>query len=102
MKIAVASTNGLDVNEHFGRVREFLVYQMDSGELHFVARRSVAPLSTGDRSHEFSEEKFQVIYERIKDCRRLYTVAIGDRPREELAARSIETVLYEGPIANIS
>ena len=102
MRIAVVSTNGKDVDEHFGKAREFLIYDMVNGESVFVEKRAASPLSTGDRSHEFDEVKFREVAGTIKDCNRVYAVRIGDRPKMELEKMGIETVLYEGPIADIA
>jgi predicted Fe-Mo cluster-binding NifX family protein len=46
MRIAVASIDGKDVNEHFGRARRFLIYDL-------TAQRTFSWLSapTGFRSH---------------------------------------------------
>ena len=102
MRIAVVSTNGKDVNEHFGKAKEFLIYDMVDRQFVFVAKRVSPPLSTGDRSHEFDEARFQKVADAIKDCKRVYVVRIGDRPKMELGKRGIDPVLYEGPIADIA
>ena len=102
MRIAIVSTNGKDVDEHFGKASEFLIYDMVNGESAFVAKRASSPLSTGDRSHEFDELNFRQIADTLKDCKRVYAVRIGDRPMMELEKMGIETVPYEGPIADIA
>lgn len=39
-KVAVASTDGVFINEHFGRSKEFLIYEVDEkGEYKFLERR---------------------------------------------------------------
>ncbi len=41
-KIAVASTDGIVINEHFGSAEEFLLYEVfDNGDYNFIERRLV-------------------------------------------------------------
>lgn len=102
MRIAVVSHSGTDIDEHFGKAREFLIYDMVEGKAAFVAKRAAPPLSSGDRSHGFDEAKFREIADVLKDCKRVYAVRIGDRPKMELEKMGIETVLHEGPIADVT
>lgn len=101
MRVAVVSKNGRDVDDHFGKAEAFLIYELRGGQLSFVAKRSAAPLSTGDGGHRFDYERFQNVAEAIKDCQRVYAVRTGDRPKAELKKRGIEAVAFEGPIAEI-
>lgn len=40
-KIAIASTDGVSINEHFGRAKEFWIYESDEkGKYQFVERRT--------------------------------------------------------------
>ncbi len=98
MRIAIASTDGKSVNEHFGRTLQFWIYDLGPDGVRFVAARPVTPLSTGDPHHPFDEGRFAGIAEAIEDCRRVYCARIGDRPAAELAARGIEVVVQPGPL----
>lgn len=41
-KIAVASSDGIVVNNHFGRAKEFYIYQIDETEqLHFLEKEAL-------------------------------------------------------------
>lgn len=102
MRIAIASSNGKDVDKHFGKAKEFLIYDLADGKRTFVAKRHASPLSTGDRSHPFDAPRFRAIVDLLKDCRRIYAVRIGDRPRKELLSRGIEFVDFEGPMEGIT
>lgn len=43
-RVAVASTDGVVVNEHFGRAKEFLIYEVnEQGEYAFIEKRESAP-----------------------------------------------------------
>lgn len=48
-KVAVVSTDGVSVNEHFGRAQEFLIYEVnEQGEYQLIENRKVISLSIND------------------------------------------------------
>lgn len=102
MKIAVATTDGINVNEHFGRAETFQIYVITSDGPVKVEEKVVTPLSTGDRSHSFDAERFQSITGALKGCDKIYITQIGERPAEELKKLKIEPVVYQGKISSIS
>ena len=102
MRIAVATTNGREVNEHFGRVGLFYIYDLEAGTARFVETRSSEPLSENDPEHPFDPEKFSRIVKVIADCKKLYVSRIGERPAEELKKAGIEPLVCHGPISEIS
>jgi len=101
MKIAVATTDGITVNEHFGMAESFQLFIITSDGPVMVEEKNVTPLSTGDKKHPFDKERFQVICEALKGCERVYVTKIGARPAEELQKAGIEPVVYEGEINSI-
>jgi nitrogen fixation protein NifX len=52
-KVAVVSTDGISINEHFGRSKEFLIYEVDEkGEYTFLERRdNISPNSQNVHAH---------------------------------------------------
>jgi predicted Fe-Mo cluster-binding NifX family protein len=101
MQIAIASTDGETVNEHFGKTDRFFIYDLTEGRLALLKVSSVTPLSTGDPSHAFDPERLAKTIAALKGCERVYCVRIGDRPKEELKKAGIEPVVETGPIAGI-
>ena len=102
MLIAIASTDGETVNEHFGRATRFWIYDISGPEKSLIITRNVEPLSTGDKNHPFDQERLDKVTEAIKDCAKVYCTKIGDRPREELEKHGILTVIYDGAINSIT
>ena len=102
MRIAAVSTDGTNVDDHFGKATRLLVYDLDAGSPQFVANRPVSPLSSGDPGHAFNPGRFAAIAEALEDCDRVYCTRIGAKPAAELKARGVEAVVYEGPIDQIS
>lgn len=63
MKIACASTNGIEVNEHFGTASEFYIFTLEGGELKRQGVVKVKPYSSGDqKDHPFAQNAFERVY----------------------------------------
>ena len=101
MKIAVATSDGITVNQHFGMAKVFLVYVITSDGPVRVGQVTVTPLSTGDKDHPFDKSRFLAIANTLKGCERVYVMKIGKRPADELQKLGIEPVVYEGKISDI-
>ena len=99
-RIAVVSTDGLNVDDHFGKANRFLIYDME-GQITPVEERAVETLSVGDPDHVFDPEKFSRIAVQLKDCCKVYVTRIGEVPAAKLKALGIEPVVYKGAISDI-
>lgn len=102
MLIAIASTDGETVNEHFGRAKRFLIYDVTAENKALITVREVESLSTGDKQHPFDPERMATVTEAVKDCSRIYCTKIGDRPKQELEKNGISVVIENGPISSIT
>lgn len=87
-KIAVGSTDGKVVNEHFGRCRQFLIVEVDSETLafHFDGYRSVAPACV---SGEHTDAAFDEVFQVIGDCRAVLVSKIGIAATKYLQKKGI-------------
>jgi nitrogen fixation protein NifX len=101
MQIAVASSNKGEVDRHFGNTDSFSIYELESGSVNLVNSIKVTPYSSGDKGHDFDQEKFDSIHSVLKGCKRLYCTKVGDKPKEELQKRGIEVYSYTGRVENI-
>ena len=83
-KIAVASSDGKVVNQHFGRSRQFLIFEVSDQEEYTFAevRESEPPCGIG----EHDEDMLQKAVELLGDCRFVLVSQIG--PGAEHALRS--------------
>lgn len=74
-KIAVASTDGIVVNQHFGRADKFLIIEAgDGGNYKFIEIRTVEPVcSLG----EHDDKKLAESLKMIRDCKYLLVSKIG-------------------------
>ncbi len=101
MLIAVASTDGEMVNEHFGRAKRFWIFDVSGSTKTLIMVRHVEPLSTGNTRHSFDPEKMAAIIEPIRDCERVYCAKIGERPQRELEKYGIGTIVCTDAISTI-
>lgn len=92
-KIAVASSDGIVVNNHFGRAKDFYIYQIDNKEqMRFLEKRSVIPVCEGG-NHD--DEKLRANLEKLGDCKYLLVSRIGSGAADMAAGFGIES--YEIP-----
>ena len=100
LRIAVVSTDGKNVDDHFGKAVRFLIYDLND-KVAFVEDRPTEKYSVGDPDHDFDPVKFDKVTGVIKDCAKIYITRIGEVPEAELKKIGIEPVIYSGPINNI-
>ena len=99
-RVAVASTDGKQVNEHFGKAERFSIYEMDQEVTH-IEDRNCEKLTTGDPHHAFDPVKFDKIAMTLQDCQKIYVSDIGPVPEAELKARGLEVIRCRCPIDQI-
>jgi predicted Fe-Mo cluster-binding NifX family protein len=105
MKIAITTTNGLNVDLHFGKANEFHVYRIKDGILIFLGKRNVDAYcisgEDGPVCHEFDEGRFLKIFATISDCRVLYTQQIGKLPEAIFRGMGMDVQVCSCSISSI-
>ena len=87
--VAVATKGQGKVNEHFGHVHEFQVYEVSAGGAHFVGHRRVDHYCQGGWGED---DVLPSIVTAINDCHAVLVSKIGACPRAELKEAGIEPV----------
>ena len=64
MKVAVASSDGIMINQHFGRADTFYVYELGDG-IRFLEKRKGRPFCHGG---EHLEEELLDAHEKFRRC----------------------------------
>jgi len=100
MRVAVVSNDNENVDEHFGKAKSFLIYDIENKTPSFMGKRETTPLSEGDPKHPFNRERFEKVYDVISDCKVVLCIQIGKRPEKELRELGVEPVVYLGAIEN--
>lgn len=87
MRIAVTTSNGEKVDQHFGKATRFDVYDLEGDEMKLVETREVASYCSGEglsvANHKFSPDRFSKVKEKLVDCEKIYTMKIGDKPKAQ-------------------
>ena len=74
-RIAVASSDGIVVNNHFGHAAKFHIYEVCGDEIKYLEVRKVEPVCDGG-THD--EKRLNENIEKIGDCRYLLVSRIGE------------------------
>ncbi len=94
MKVAFATTNGVSVDEHFGRAGAFAVYDLDDKGCRFVEMRKFAEgrdtaieeTKGMGRTHDALVEKK---VNKLADCKMVYLTEIGGPSASRLIKKGI-------------
>jgi nitrogen fixation protein NifB len=89
--VAVASMEGVLVNQHLGEAEKLLVYGENNGSLELAAVRKTPLRGGGIR-------RWEKMANMLKDCSTLLVSGIGQNPRQVLTAAGIEVQEIEGLI----
>jgi nitrogen fixation protein NifB len=87
--VAVATTGGGRVNEHFGHAKEFQIYELSATGSKFVGHRRVDLYCQGGYGEE---DALPTIIRAINDCHAVFVAKIGGCPKGELTQAGIEPV----------
>jgi predicted Fe-Mo cluster-binding NifX family protein len=91
---AVASKNGIAVDQHFGHVTGFYIYEYKNRRVSFVERREVSQYCFGsDNCGRDHEDAIDSIIKTIEGCSGVIVLRIGDAPRRLLAEKGISVFM---------
>ena len=110
-KIAVATSDGVNVDLHFGSTEVFLIYQAEGEKFDFLESRKVATLSDAPKSGCNcgdgcgngggnacgGGEKSEAV-ELLSDCRAIISAKIGRNILKQLEARAISSFDVNIPV----
>ncbi len=94
MKIAFASTDGVTVNEHFGRCNQFVVYEFKEDGYRFIELRnfSEGEYKAIEETRAFPEIHNDLVWDKVKalsDCKIIYMTEIGPPSAARLSQKGI-------------
>ena len=94
-KIAVASSDGIVVNNHFGRARTFYIFALKNEEIEHLETRNLTPVC---EMGEHDEARLQENVEKLSDCTHLLASKIGNGARAALERKGIRCFEIPGVI----
>ena len=94
MKIAFATTDGTNVDEHFGRSGRFAIYELTMGGYRFVEMRRFAEgrdtlIEETKGLGRVHDEKVEGKADRLADCRIVYLTEIGGPSAARLIRKGV-------------
>jgi len=89
LRIAVASKDGMAINEHFGHAKLFWIYEVDAEGCWFREKRNVDHYCHGQHGDKSALQK---ILKTIADCAAVFVAKIGDGPADKLIAKGITPI----------
>jgi nitrogen fixation protein NifX len=93
-RVAVASTDGKVVNQHFGHAEGFHVFDVVDGGFSYVETREVRPVC-GPDGHE--DSGFDAVVETLKDCEAIFVARIGPGAARYMISKGVR--VFEAPYA---
>lgn len=90
-RVAVATYEGVLVNQHLGMADYLAVYEITKEGFYFIGRRRTPESGVGDK-------RWEIVADLVKDCRYLLAAQIGPRPAALLTGRGLKLYEVEGLI----
>jgi predicted Fe-Mo cluster-binding NifX family protein len=96
MKIAIPTEDGVHIASHFGRCRQFLVFEVADGGVAAAEPRSNQGCGHAPGSHDHTvPHSHQGIMDTLQGCQMVFCAGIGAGAVEALRANGIEVVFVE-------
>ncbi|MGD0281945.1 MAG: nitrogen fixation protein NifX [Dissulfurispiraceae bacterium] len=94
MKVAFATTDGVNVDEHFGRAGLFAVYELTDKDYQFVEMRKFAEgrdteIENTKGEGQLHEKKVESKVAKLADCKIIYLTEIGGPSAARLVKKGI-------------
>ncbi|GAA5819253.1 MAG: FeMo cofactor biosynthesis protein [Methanobrevibacter sp. CfCl-M3] len=94
MKIAIASSDGENVDLHFGKANSIYIYDFDGEKIEYVEHRTVN--IDADEKHQWTK-----VLEAISDCDVIISVQSGFKSRFGIEKAGLKNVDDEGSIEDV-
>ena len=95
-RLAVATSDGFTVNEHFGHAKFFRVYDINHSGYDFIEVRDAVAACQHRLGHDTT--RFDKIIELLSDCDALLVQKIGEGAAAYLIARNVRVFEVSGSI----
>jgi MoaA/NifB/PqqE/SkfB family radical SAM enzyme len=96
IRVAVASKEGKIIDQHFGHVENFYIYEYsrsgDDESVKFIEKREIAKYCSGEESCEDKGDIMQQIKDTVNDCKAILCVRIGFAPKNALKRDGISSI----------
>jgi len=90
VQMAVATSGGGVINQHFGHAREFLVYEASGEGVRFIGHRRTDQYCVGDDTCGEKENALALTIKALEGCEAVLCAKIGFEPWEQLEKAGIQ------------
>lgn len=87
IRLAVSSTTGTIIDQHFGHSKEFYIYEYTENKVKFLESRKVEKYCNGPECE--TENKIEKIIGVLNDCQMVLSMRIGYEPKKKLMSNNI-------------
>lgn len=87
--VAVASIEGLFVNQHLGEASDLWIFSSENGKARLVERRKTPPVGGGN-------SRWDSLADILSDCRAVLVSGAGDSPVKALQSRGLKVITMDG------
>lgn len=84
--VAIASSDGKVVNQHFGHAEEFLIIEVEGERYHYIEKRS---LGAACHLGEHNESSMESVVAALADCKYVLCSKIGPGAERKLQERGV-------------
>lgn len=83
MRVAVVSSDGKVINQHFGKASRFLIFEVGDGKIQFIEERKNTPLC-GSAEDGHADNALSRTITLISDCQAMLCARVGGGAEEGL------------------
>lgn len=98
-KIALASSDGININQHFGKAIFFRVYELDNSGYKFIESRDAVAACQHARTH--SSTDFDRVVELLSDCDAVLVSKIGEGAAAYIISKGLRVFEVSGSIDGV-
>ncbi len=91
LKVAVVSSDGKVINQHFGKASRFLIFEVNCGKIQFMEVRETKPLC-GSAEYGHADNALSRTISLIADCEAVLCARIGSGAEDELRKNGIKPI----------
>ncbi|HEY6007878.1 MAG TPA: NifB/NifX family molybdenum-iron cluster-binding protein [Geobacteraceae bacterium] len=92
VRVAIATSNGRNVDEHFGRARSFRIYVLENGSFKLLEGRESVPPCGGSQHDDQAMER---LVDMLADCSAVAAAMIGPGAIDALLDRGVLPIALE-------
>ncbi|MBO4347122.1 MAG: radical SAM protein [Lachnospiraceae bacterium] len=100
LRTAFATSDGINVDRHFGASKRFDIYEINT-ESNIYKRIDIRNVENACLDHNHDDKRIEAVVEKIADCNYVFAELSGNRARQVLENRKIQPVDVDRTIKEV-